>query len=152
MLAGNLDPGNLNSLTEEDLDNIKKEKVVEVLGYQNDIPALYARSHIVCLPSYYGEGLPKSLLEAAAASRAIVTTDNPGCREAIIPNKTGLLVPVKDPKKLADAIQWLIENPYERIAMGKAGRKLAKKEFRIQKIVQDHLDIYQELQENIYKF
>ena len=145
LLAGNLDPGNLNSLTKQDIDNIKKEHVVEVLDYQKDISVLYARSHIVCLPSFYGEGLPKSLIEAAAASRAVVTTDAPGCRDAIIPNKTGLLVPVKDPQKLADALQWLAENPQERIAMGKAGRKLAEKEFKIEKIIQNHLDIYQEL-------
>ena len=105
---------------------------------------MYARSHIICLPSYR-EGLPKTLIEAAAASRAVVTTDVPGCRDAIIPNSTGLLVPVKNSKKLADALQWLIEHPIERINMGKAGRKLAEKEFQIEKIVKNHLKIYQEL-------
>ena len=79
------------------------------------------------MPSYR-EGLPKSLIEAAAASRAVVTTDVPGCREVIIPKKTGLLVPVKDSQKLAEALQWLIEHPLERIEMGKAGRKLAENE------------------------
>jgi len=132
-------------LNDQDLQNIIEEKVVEVLGYQRDIPSLYARSHIICLPSFYGEGLPKALIEAAAASRAVVTTDIPGCRDAIILNKTGLLVPAKDPQKLADALQWLIENPKERYEMGKAGRKFAEKEFPIEKIVQNHLNIYQEL-------
>ena len=145
LLAGNLDLSNPTSLTHQDLNNIIKEKVVEVLGYQKDIPTLYARSHIVCLPSFYGEGLPKALIEAAAASRAVVTTDAPGCRDALTPNKTGLLVPVKNPEKLADALQWLIEHPKERVAMGKEGRKLAEKEFPIEKIVQNHLDIYQDL-------
>ena len=70
------------------------------------------------LPSYR-EGLPKSLIEAAA-SKAVVTTDVAGCRDAIIPNKTGLLVPL-NANKLADAIQWLIENPDHRIKMGKEG-------------------------------
>lgn len=145
LLAGDLDPDNPTSLNNQDLQNIIEEKVVEVLGYQKDIPALYARSHIICLPSFYGEGLPKALIEAAAASRAVVTTDIPGCRDAIILNKTGLLVPAKDPQKLADALQWLIENPKERYEMGKAGRKFAEKEFSIEKIVQNHLNIYQEL-------
>jgi len=145
LLAGDLDPDNPTSLNNQDLQNIIEEKVVEVLGYQKDIPALYARSHIICLPSFYGEGLPKALIEAAAASRAVVTTDIPGCRDAIILNKTGLLVPAKDPQKLADALQWLIENPKERYEMGKAGRKFAEKEFPIEKIVQNHLNIYQEL-------
>jgi len=145
LLAGDLDPDNPTSLNDQDLQNIIEEKVVEVLGYQRDIPSLYARSHIICLPSFYGEGLPKALIEAAAASRAVVTTDIPGCRDAIILNKTGLLVPAKDPQKLADALQWLIENPKERYEMGKAGRKFAEKEFPIEKIVQNHLNIYQEL-------
>ncbi len=151
LLAGDLDQDNPTSLNDQDLQNIIKEKVVEVMGYQEDIPALYARSHIICLPSFYGEGLPKSLIEAAAASRAVVTTDIPGCRDAIIPNKTGLLVPAKNPQKLADALQWLIENPEARNGMGKAGREFAEKEFPIEKIVQCHMNIYQELLINKFK-
>ena len=114
------------------------------MGYKKNIPKLFSKSHIICLPSYR-EGFPKTLIEAAAAGRSVVTSDVPGCRDAIIPKKTGLLVPVKDYKKLADAIEWLIENPTERIAMGREGRKFAEKEFRIEKIVQHHLDIYEEL-------
>jgi glycosyltransferase involved in cell wall biosynthesis len=143
-LIGDLDVNNPSSLNIKDLKMIIQEGYVKVLGYQKDIPSLYAKSNIICLPSYR-EGFPKALIEAAAASRAVVTTDVPGCRDAIIPNETGLLVPVKNPQKLANALQWLIENPNKRIAMGKAGRKLAEKEFQIQKIVQGHFDIYQEL-------
>lgn len=146
-LAGDTDTKNPTGLTGSELQSLRDEGVVEVLGYQKDIPSLYAQSHIVCLPSFYGEGIPKALIEAAAASRAIVTTDHPGCREAIIPNESGLLVPVKSPEKLADALQWLIEHPSERVAMGKAGRLLAEREFAIEKIVQGHLEIYQELLE-----
>ena len=94
-LAGDEDIDNPSGLNKKDLKDIKKEGIVEVLGYQKDIPQLYASAHIICLPSYR-EGLPKSLIEAAAASRAIVTTDVSGCRDAIIPNKTGLLVPPPD--------------------------------------------------------
>ena len=143
-LAGDLDTNNRSGLKIEDLKKIKDESLVEILGFVKNISKLYSASNIVCLPSYR-EGLPKSLIEAAAASRAIVTTDVPGCRDAIIPNKTGLLVPVKNSLKLADAIQWLIEHPEERTKMGKAGRLYAEKEFPIEKIVQSHLDIYQEL-------
>ena len=84
-------------------------------------------------------------MEAAAASRAVVTTDVPGCRDAIIPNKTGLLVPVNNSQRLADALQWLIEHPSKRVEMGKEGRKFAEKEFGIEKVVQFHLDIYRKL-------
>ena len=86
---------NPTGLKFREIQEIKNEALIEVLGYQNEIPTLYAKSNIICLPSYR-EGLPKSLIEAAAASRAVVTTDVPGCRDAIIPNKTGILVPVKD--------------------------------------------------------
>ena len=122
------------------------------MGYQKDIKTLYAQSHIVCLPSFYGEGIPKSLIEAGAASRAVVTTDHPGCKDAIIPNKTGLLAPIKDPKTLADMIQILIENPKQRIAMGLAGRNFAKENFAIEKIVNSHLVIYKKLLQNVDLF
>ena len=96
------------------------------------------------MPSYR-EGFPKTLIEAAAAGRAVITTNVPGCRDAIIPNKTGLLVQPKNSKKLADAIQYLIQNPKLRTSMGDAGRELAKKEFQIENIIQGHLDIYNDL-------
>ena len=150
LLAGDLDENNPSGLSIDDLSKIKEDSHVEFIGYHDDIAALYAKSHIICLPSYR-EGFPKSLAEAAAANRAVITTDVPGCRDAIIPNRTGLIVPVKDYQKLADALQWLIESPHERISMGNAGRKLAEKEFPIKKIVMDHLDIYQELISNNLK-
>ncbi|MGM2743215.1 glycosyltransferase, partial [Bacillus cereus group sp. Bce013] len=90
------------------------------MGYRKDIAAQYAAANIVCLPSYR-EGLPKSLVEAAACGRAVVTTDVPGCRDAITPDVTGLLVPVKDAVALADAIQRLIEDCELRNNMGQAG-------------------------------
>tara|TARA_A100001015_G_scaffold295164_1_gene373855 strand:- start:363 stop:1325 length:963 start_codon:yes stop_codon:yes gene_type:complete len=147
LLAGDLDINNPTSLNLEDLEIIKKEGFVEILGHYKDIPKLFSRSNVICLPSYR-EGFPKGLIEAAAASRAVVTTDVPGCRDAIIINKTGLIVPVKNSDKLADALQWLIEHPRERIAMGVAGRKLAEKEFLIETIVQQHLNIYKNLINN----
>lgn len=100
------------------------------------------------LPSFYGEGLPKVLIEAAACGRAVVTTDWPGCRDAIVPNETGLLVPVKDSMTLADAIQHLVENPAQRLAMGEKGRKLAEDVFDVNKVVAQHIDIYKTLESN----
>ena len=144
-LAGDPDTKNPTGLSESELQVLRLEGVVEVLGYQKDIPTLFSKCHIVCLPSYYREGLPKALVEAAAAGRAVVTTDVPGCRDAIIPNESGLLVPVKSPENLAKALEWLIEHPEERVAMGKAGRRLAESEFGIEKIVNGHLNIYVEV-------
>ena len=75
----------------------------------------------------------------------MVTTDAPGCRDAIIPTETGLLTPVRNAEKLADALQWLIAHPKERAVMGRAGRALAEREFALEKIVDQHLRIYREL-------
>lgn len=150
LLAGDLDIQNPTGLDNNDLKKIKNDGFVEFLGYQKDIPKLYASSNIICLPSYR-EGLPKSLMEAAAARRAVVTTDVPGCRDAIIPNKTGLLVPVRNIEALANAIQDLIVNSKKRQIMAKAGRKLAEKNFAIKNIVDAHLEIYENLYRNLIK-
>lgn len=143
-LIGSPDPGNPTSVSEHDLEAWRQAGVVELLGYRTDIAEQYAAANIVCLPSYR-EGLPKSLVEAAACGRAVVTTDVPGCRDAIEPDTTGVLVPVKSALLLADAVQALIESPERRLRMGKAGRELAEKAFSIDRIVEQHLAIYREL-------
>jgi len=145
-LIGDIDPGNPTTITEAELQQWRQEGCVKILGFRDDIARQYAQSNIVCLPSYYREGLPKCLVEAAACGRAVVTTDMPGCRDAIEPDKTGLLVPPRDAAALADAIQRLIENPELRYKMGEEGRKLAEQEFAIEKIVNEHLIIYKELE------
>lgn len=143
-LIGSPDPGNPSSVTGEEVKEWEQEGVVTALGYRKDIAALYSASHIVCLPSYR-EGLPKSLVEAAACGRAVVTSDVPGCRDAITENETGLLVPPRDSGALADAIQRLLEDSELRRTLGNAGRKLAEEAFNIEAIVEQHLVIYKEL-------
>ncbi|PRB75463.1 glycosyltransferase family 1 protein [Pseudomonas sp. MYb185] len=149
-LVGDPDPGNPTSITSEEIERWRQEGLMEVLGYRKDIAELFADAHLVVLPSYR-EGLPKVLLEAAACGRAVVTTDVPGCRDAIDPGVTGLLVPVKNVIALADAMQKLIEDSALRQKMGAAGRAMAEREFAIENIVQQHLDIYAELESNIGK-
>lgn len=143
-LIGDPDPYNPASVPSEILASWRTDQVVELPGFRSDIAQLFSSAHLVVLPSYR-EGLPKVLIEAAACGRAVVTTDVPGCRDAIIPGKTGLLVPVRDPQALADAMQKLLENPTERQAMGQAGRRLAEEAFDIRRIVDKHLAIYQDL-------
>lgn len=144
-LIGEPDLGNANSVTQAQLKVWESEGLVELFGFRKDIPDLFAQSNIVTHPSFYGEGLPKVLIEAAACGRAVITTDHPGCRDAVERDLTALLVPVRDPVALADAIQALIENPDKRKAMGQAGRKLAIDEFDVNKVVEQHLKIYTEL-------
>lgn len=146
-LVGDPDPGNPTSIHADDISRWQHEGVVECLGYRSDMAMVFKNSHIVVLPSYR-EGLPKVLLEAAACGRAVVTTDVPGCRDAIDPQVSGLLVPVRDAVALADAIQYLVENPELRHAMGLAGRALAERAFAIESVVSQHLDIYRTLERN----
>ncbi|MCP1632355.1 glycosyltransferase involved in cell wall biosynthesis [Kerstersia gyiorum] len=141
LLAGQPDPGNPASATETDVAAWRAEGAVEVLGERHDIAALYASAHIVALPSYR-EGLPKSLVEAAACGRAVVTTDVAGCRDAITPGVTGVLVPVRDAGALMQAVQALAADDARRQEMGRQGRLLAQAEFDIRKVIQAHLAIY----------
>lgn len=144
-LIGDPDPGNPASVSQDDLQGWREEGVVKVLGYRKDIAALFSAAHIVVLPSYR-EGLPKVLVEAAACGRAVITTDVPGCRDAIDADVSGLLVPVQDSLRLADSIQRLIEDLPLRQSMGAAGRDLAEREFTIEQVARAHLDIYQQLE------
>ncbi|OQA32248.1 MAG: N,N'-diacetylbacillosaminyl-diphospho-undecaprenol alpha-1,3-N-acetylgalactosaminyltransferase [Betaproteobacteria bacterium ADurb.Bin341] len=144
LLAGSPDEGNPSSFSQADLEKWRQEGNVEFLGYRSDMPVLLSKAHIVVLPSYR-EGLPRVLEEAAACGRAIVTTDVPGCRDAIVPGETGLLVPVRDAGKLAEAIRLLVEDAPLRHKMGESGRKLAERCYAVKMIVQAHLSLYQEL-------
>ncbi len=146
-LIGDPDPGNPYSITPEQVEKWATGNVIEVLGHRSGVPLLYAQAHVVTLPSYYGEGLPKTLIEAAACGRPVVTTDHPGCRDAIEPGVTGLLVPIRDSAALADAIEKLVCDSELRKKMGNAGRKFAEKEFAIEKVVAMHMDVYRNLLE-----
>lgn len=148
VLAGAPDDGNPTSVDSSELEKWRQDGLVDLLGHCTDIQGLYSKSNIACLPSYR-EGLPKSLVEAAACGRAVVTTDVPGCRDAIVPDVTGVLVPPRDANALADAIHLLVESPEVRMAMGKAGRALAEEEFGIDRIVDQHMAIYKEFEEKL---
>lgn len=143
-LIGDIDPDNPTSLSKTELEHLNQWGCINVLGYRTDIAEQYAASNIICLPSYR-EGLPKSLIEAAACGRAVVTTDVPGCRDAIIENKTGLLVPPRNATALADSIKKLAKDRKVRNQMGASGRALAEKLFSIDNVVSQHLQIYNDM-------
>jgi glycosyltransferase involved in cell wall biosynthesis len=141
-LYGDIDIDNPASLINDDIENIKNDGFVNLYGFSSDIAKVFSATNIVVLPSYR-EGLPKVLIEAAACGRAVVTTDVPGCRDAIELNVTGVLCNVKDTESLASTIEKLITNNDLRNSMGKAGRELAEKEFDIKKVVEKHFEIYE---------
>lgn len=141
VLAGGLDPANRSAITETELNSWQAEGSVSWLGQVEDMAALYRDSHIACLPSYR-EGLPKALLEAAACGLPCVTTDVPGCRDAIIAGETGLLAPVRDANGLADALRRLITDAALRKKMGTAGRAFISKGHSNEAIASAVLETY----------
>ncbi len=146
-LAGEPDDANPASIARGELEAWKKEGVVELLGHRADMPALMRQAHVVVLPSYYGEGLPKVLIEAAACGRAVVTTDMPGCRDAVEAEVTGVLVPPKNASALAHAVERLVQDATRCARMGLAGRARAERLFDVGAVVAAHLAVYRELEE-----
>lgn len=121
-----------------------REGVVEVVGPSKDIAGEYARSHIAVLPSYR-EGLPKSLLEAAACGRPMVATDVPGCREVCIDGETGLRVPARTIEPLAEALERLVLDPALRQRLGENARHRAEAVFAEKIINAQTLALYEEM-------
>lgn len=144
LLAGDTDRGNPSAIPESQLRRWRVEGNVEWAGHVPDMRALYAASHVVCLPSYH-EGMPRVLLEAAACARPVVTTDVPGCRDAIIPEETGFLVPRGDVEKLAGTLRSLIQNRQLRQRMGMSARQLAEDRFSTNQVIARTIKIMQEL-------
>lgn len=144
VLAGRCDEDNPASLRPNQLHQWQAEGVIEWWGHRNDMPNVVGRAAIVVLPSYR-EGLPVSLMEAAACGKAIVATDVPGCRDVVRHGVNGLLVPPKDAGALADAITTLLNNEGLRDELGRRGRDIAVKEFSARAVVGQTLALYREL-------
>jgi len=144
LLAGTPDPGNPAAIAQATLDGWQTEGLIELLGQVGDMADLYANVDMVVLPSYR-EGLPKSLIEAAACALPLVTTDAPGCREVVTHAVNGLLVPVKDASALARAIERLHLEPAWARQLGLAARARAVAEFDEQIVIDKTLAVYKEL-------
>ena len=144
LLAGAIDPDNPASFAEPELRALEAKCGVRWLGHCDDMPRLFSSAHIVCLPSYR-EGLPKALIEAAAAGRALVTTDVPGCRQVVADGVNGLLVPAREVGPLVAAIGRLVADPQLRAAMATAARRRAEQEFGIQQVIARTLDVYEQI-------
>jgi glycosyltransferase involved in cell wall biosynthesis len=145
VLVGEGDAANPSAIPDSQLSHWHDEGDVEWWGRRDDMPAVMAQSHIVCLPSFYGEGVPKVLIEAASCGRPIVTTDTPGCREIVQDGVNGLLVPVRDATAVAEALKKMIEAPELRSQMGARGRYLVEREFALDKVNTETLKVYEGL-------
>ena len=144
LIAGTPDPANPASVSPAEVASWNDEPGINWLGQVDDIGSLWARAHIAVLPSRR-EGLPLSLLEAAACGRAMVATDVPGCREVAIPGVTGLLVPVDDANALADAIERLLREPELRAQFAAAARRLVVERFSSDTIGRQTVALYRHL-------
>lgn len=145
VLAGDPDPENPHSIPEAVLRQYHEDGIVEWWGHRDNIPEIIREAAIVCLPTTYGEGIPKTLIEAAAGECPIVAYDVPGCREIVTDGESGVLVPAGDVCRLAQAIEELLANPEQRRRMGARGRRLVEAEFSQEIIVAQTLAIYSEL-------
>ena len=141
-LAGPIDSQSPGALSEVQVVDMCESNNVQFLGNRTDLQDVLAETHIFVLPSYYAEGVPKVLLEAAASGCAVITTDHPGCRDAIIPEETGLLVNPKDISSLTDGLTRLLSDRDLIESMGIAGRKLAVERFSVTKVVDIHYALY----------
>ncbi len=144
LLVGGLDD-HPDAITKGQLSAVCDGKYIQWLGYRNDVCDLLKQSHVVAFPSYYMEGLPKSLIEADAIGRPIITSNSVGCRETVINGENGFLIQPKDVDALTDRLDQLLGDKELRQKMGKAARAYAEKYFDINVVIERHLSIYNEL-------
>ena len=142
LLAGSVDPDSPDSHTQDEVDRWVSDGLVEWVGQVTEMPGFWQRCHIGIYPSRYGEGLPRTLLEAAACGLPVVTTDMPGCRDALIDGETGYLVEVDDAATLAQRLAGLASNPEQRRRMGQAGRALMLADFDDPVVVERMTGVY----------
>jgi glycosyltransferase involved in cell wall biosynthesis len=143
-LVGDPDTGNPSAIPVAQLEDWAREGAVEWWGHRQDMPLVLSRASVVVLPSSYGEGLPKVLLEAAASGRPIVATNVRGCREIVRDGVNGLLVPPGDVEALAAAIKLVLASRELRAEFGRAGRRLVEEEFAEGAVVEQTLSVYRQ--------
>lgn len=140
-LAGPFDSDKL-AISKEEVDNWQAENTIEYLGISDFIQNEISQAHVIVYPSYYREGIPKSLIESAAMSRPIITTDNVGCREVVKDGINGYLVPIKNTIALTKACEkFILLSTEEKFTMGKASRELANERFNEKKVVSAYTDL-----------
>jgi glycosyltransferase involved in cell wall biosynthesis len=142
VVAGYSEDGSPDAVPVAQLEAWAAEGLIEWLGSRTDMPEVIAGSDVVVLPTVYGEGVPKVLIEAAASGRAIVTTDTPGCRDICRDGVNGLLVPPADVDALERSLWSLAQDDELREWMGAAGRNVAEEQFGLDQVLERSLALY----------
>ena len=148
ILVGDTDRDNPSSISTDLITQWKQAGIIDFWGHRENMHDVLPQASIVVLPSYR-EGFPKVLIEAAACGRAVVTTDVPGCRDAIYNKVTGILVPAQDAGALARAIEKLILNTGDRNKMGLKAREMAEERFDEKIVIDEHFRLYNEISNNM---
>lgn len=146
LLCGKLSD-NPKAMKKEEVEALCDGKYFQWLGHRSDVKDLLKQSHIVAFPSYYREGVPKSLIEAAAIGRPIVTCNSIGCKDTVEEGVNGFLIPARDSDALADRLRILIEDGGLRQKMGEESRRIAERDFSLDTVIKRHLDAYESLVE-----
>lgn len=144
-VAGIVDQDTINAIDMSLLEYWDKVGLIDWLGTITDMPGLLAKTDIVVLPTFYGEGIPRVLIEAAACARPVITTNIAGCREIVQDGVNGLLVPAREINALASAIERLLLDYELRLQMGQNGRKIVENNFSEQQVISETMSLYHEL-------
>jgi len=144
-VAGYSEAGSPDAVPIDDLERWAADGHIEWLGARDDMPAVLAAANLVVLPTVYGEGVPKTLIEAAASGRAIITSDAPGCRDICEDGTNGILIPPGDVDALEAAVRRLVHDATTREAMGVAGRRIAEEGFALERVIEETLSLYAQL-------
>lgn len=142
VIAGTPDTSNRASIPAHEIDSWKNEKIAELPGFVDDIASLLKESHVAVLPSYYPEGVPLFLIEAAACAKAAITCNTPGCSDIVVDGETGLLVPPRNSEALFQAMQFLMDSPERRQKMGIQARSRCESAYSAQAVGQATLNFY----------
>lgn len=144
LAVGSIDKGSPTSLSREELASLVRSSPVDFLGRRSDVAQILRSADVIVLPTTYGEGIPKSLLEGAASGLAMLSMDVPGCRDLVRDGENGLLVPPGNLSALVAAMDFLASRPTEVRQMGKAGRELVLERYRDDAIIRQMKSVYRQ--------
>ena len=140
-LIGFFEKHHPDSITQEEINKWEKEGLMKYKGFAKDVRPFLQQADCFVFPSFYNEGVPRSLMEAASMELPIITSLNRGCKEVVLNNSTGYICTIHDPFDLADKMEKMINlSPEERKRMGKNGRSLVSKKFNVEKVIDEYVE------------
>jgi len=143
VLVGKIFEDHPTSIKQEELTGWVSAEIVEWWGWHTEMEKIYPLTNVVCLPTYYQEGIPKALIEAAACGRPLIATNVPGCREIVQEGVNGFLIPPRDPAALAEAVVKLMSDRKLRETMGERGREVVISNYSMETIINKYFEFFE---------